>query len=83
MRKTAFIWRESVYKNDFKCNECGTVLATTSGEPLGTTLYDNRNGNLICPDCGNCVAMTKEIDAPEVVSGKQGYWRDFEKGNRS
>lgn len=34
MKKTAIIWRESVYKNNFKCNRCGTKLADEQNDRI-------------------------------------------------
>lgn len=79
MKKTAFIWRESVYKNDFCCSHCGTAVGMSNGEPLGSTLFSESQGLLFCPDCKTVVAKITEIDAPEDMTGKQGNWEDFER----
>lgn len=82
MTREAFIWRESVYKNEFRCNECDEPLADAEdGYPLGTTLYDMREDLLICPNCGNVVAKVKIIDEPEDAPvGFRGNWEDYERG---
>ena len=82
MTREAFIWRESVYKNTFKCNECGEPLADANdGYPLGTTLFDTRENLLICPNCGNVVARVTTIDETEDAPvGLAGSWEDYKKG---
>jgi predicted RNA-binding Zn-ribbon protein involved in translation (DUF1610 family) len=85
MKREAFIWRESVYKNVFKCNECGEPLADANdGYPLGTTLFDTRENLLICPNCGNVVAKVITIDEPEDAPvGLVALWgnlEDYKKG---
>ena len=79
MRKTAFIWRKSVYNNRFRCIFCGEMLARLDGTPLDTTLIDEQNNLLICPFCKNVVAKIKSVDIDERInnSGLMGNWEDF------
>ena len=77
MKRTAIIWREGVYKNGFKCGNCGTVLAAADGTPADDTFVDVDEGLLICPGCGLIVAVTKEVDLSEDIRGLQGDWEEF------
>lgn len=79
---TAYIWRESVYKNGFVCNECGKPVADAeTGEPKGETLFDPNEKLLICPNCGNVVAKIKDELMPDYMeAGLHGNWEDFKKG---
>lgn len=79
MKKTAFIWRESVYKNHFIC-KCGYKLANDKGYPGEHVLAGkvNETEYLFCPECELAVAKLTEIDAPEDMTGLQGdfgKWR--------
>lgn len=76
-KQTAFIWRESIYKNNFKCSKCGTTLADMDGTPKGNVLYDPSEDILVCPKCGQVVAKIKEIEVAVEMQGKQGDWSDF------
>lgn len=83
MKREAYIWRESVYKNGFNCN-CGKSLADESGYPHGDTLYDTKNDLIVCPACGLVVAKVKIIDAPaDLPSGLQGDWSEYERSQLS
>lgn len=75
-KQTAYVWRESIYKNNFRC-KCGTILAKPDGEPLGDTLYETQQKLIICPTCGNVAAVVKEIEVAIPMTGKQGYWGDI------
>lgn len=58
--KNAIVWRESVFKNDFKCS-CGKVLFENDQIP-DDMLYDTFDDLLVCPVCRKTVAklMTEE-----------------------
>ena len=75
MKKTAFIWRKSMYDNGFKCNKCGRKCVGDDLQPTDDMLC--MGPVLICPDCKNEVAFITEIDAPESMEGMQGYFGDF------
>lgn len=81
MLRTAIVWRESVYKNDFKCNKCGHVVANKKGWPADDTLYDPDGQWLFCPECHNCVGREKEVD-DDGPSGLRGYFGDFMRKKR-
>ena len=83
MKKTAFIWRESVYKNHFKCNLCGTPVADEDGTVLDRTLYHRLEEILLCPKCHNVVCKIKEIDVPENMKGLQGNYSDYIGGGKN
>ena len=83
MLKTAFIWRESVYKNQFKCNICGNQLADpVTGEPKPLTLVSMRWGIIQCPRCRNVAAKIQMMEVPEGMSGLQGYLGDYERRDK-
>ena len=84
MIKRVFIWRESVYKGDFRCNVCKKKLCNDDGEPIkGALLVDvgaindpkyGTQDALFCMDCKNIVGKTFEadIDSDEPL---QGLWK--------
>lgn len=82
----AIIWRESMYKNGFKCNECGNPCATEKNgkvEILDDVLFDVHTDRLYCPKCGNYIAKMTIIDAPEEEHGKKiGYFDEYQKRKR-
>lgn len=52
------VWRESVYKNGFKCTQCGRKLADKNGQPTEKLIYDKESKDrqrAICT-CGYPVA---------------------------
>lgn len=78
MNTPAIIWRESVYKNGFKCNECGAQIADSeTGEPLDNTPFSPLGNFLFCPSCLNPVAQLEVVDVSEDVQGLQGDYEDF------
>ena len=80
MKKIATIWRESVYKNDFKCNVCGETLAHKNGIANDKVKVDMFN-YVFCRNCNNVVARIEQIEAPENMHGLQGNYADFKEGN--
>lgn len=86
--KMAVVWRESVYKNKFKCNRCGHQVGDVkTGEVKGETLVDEMNGcpYIFCPECKNAVAYFKEMEIPENISGFMGNienWEDTQNGSK-
>lgn len=81
--RMCFIWRESVYKNKFKCNICGTQIADEKGEPRPNVLVNPRFEIIQCPLCRNVVAHIKMMEVPEGMSGLQGYLGDYERRNKN
>jgi len=85
MKKTAIVWRESVYKNDFRCNNCKKKLAD-DGVPIETALlvapdYPQKDQDtLICGDCKNPVAIMSLVET-DLEGGMYGYIGDFMKGD--
>lgn len=75
MKKTAIIWRKSVYDNNFIC-KCGEELM--HGEEIkDTVLFDTRTNTLICPKCKLNVAIIadKPVEvADDDTEYKRGYW---------
>lgn len=59
----AIIWKESIYKNNFKC-KCGAKLADNSGVPtnnLGGSAEDTEDNRLFCMKCKNLVAVERYV----------------------
>lgn len=61
----AIIWKESIYKNDFKCSHCGVQLTDGKGQPTDNVGFDadlnNRQDILYCCNCKTAVAVIKDI----------------------
>lgn len=78
MKRIAYIWRKSIYDNDYRCNKCGAEL------------YDPEKGKLIknnvrithflsdvevyCRKCMNHVAHVTEIDY-DGTETRLGEWK--------
>ena len=76
---TAFIWRQSIYENDFKC-KCGYKLFDTSkNEPARDVLIDQIDNYMYCPKCGLAVGKIVDMGETDMKSGLYGYWPEFEK----
>ena len=74
---TAIIWRESVYKNDFKC-WCGYKLFDPKKPTLSKALWEE-DGLLSCPKCGLLVGKTHEIEDIKDMPALMGSWPEYEK----
>lgn len=78
MKAPIIVWRESVYKNNFKCNKCGLDLMK-DGELNQTIRTDKGGKRLYCPRCGNGIAViTGEIEVPDETEGSilGGKWEE-------
>lgn len=71
------VWRESVYKNHFKCNQCGAKLANKNGQPTDNFVVDADREHVdekdewaFCGKCMNVVAKIKEI-SEEYISEEE------------
>lgn len=80
MRKIVLIWRESVYKNHFKCNQCGRKLADEDGTPIRKTMVSDRfaHGFMKCAYCHNVVCKMETGDYPDSIYGLQGEYKERE-----
>lgn len=60
----AIIWRESIYKNNFKCNKCGTKLFNArTGQPTDNLCVDaeaSETGTIMA-FCGKCLNVVAQI----------------------
>ena len=65
MVKTQLVWRESVYKNGFKCLLCQTQIADEKGNPAeyGGVEFENL---ILCPRCKFVCGWLKDIEVPEI-----------------
>lgn len=79
MKQAAYIWRKSMYDNDFKCNQCGTVCVGSDGAPNNNTLW--ANGLLFCRTCKNLIAKVTIVDVPEGTepNAMMGNFEDWQK----
>ena len=81
MKKTAIIWRESVYKNDFRCNVCKAALFNADTKTVkDEVLIDETTNLMYCPDCKNLVARIQEITVTKDIKGLQGNWDKYFNG---
>ena len=71
MNSNMIVWRESIYKNNFKCTQCGRKLADKNGQPTEKLIYDKDNTDrqrAICT-CGYPVAdvqlQVPDLEPPE------------------
>lgn len=83
------VWRESVYKNHFKCNQCGVKLADKNGQPNDNFCVDADRNNVdekdewaYCGKCKNVVAKIKEISEEHISEEEkenvlQGSYEDW------
>ena len=86
MEKGMFVWRKSVYDNNFKCNQCGTKLFNTKIQQPTDNLVvngdDTDDGSTIycyCGKCQNAVATYqtidgKNLDDDNVLQGNYSEW---------
>lgn len=78
VKKKAFIWRESVYKNDCTC-KCGAKLME-NGVPTDNLAKNGDNPDdprLFCMKCHAYVGIEKEIDTE--LSGNLGEYEPEER----
>lgn len=73
----AIIWRESVYKNNFRCCTCGTVLAE-NGQPTDNAGFNadtsQRQDILYCCKCKTPVAVLKYYKGDLPPGTMAGRW---------
>ena len=75
MKIPVMIWRESVYKNGFKCS-CGERLMK-DGIMKENLLFDPVENLVICPKCKKVVAMIKgEHEVPDGKTKMMGRWTE-------
>lgn len=81
--KRAYVWRKSVYDNNYRCAKCGNLLFDGKKPVNVTWRYINDKKCIFCNKCNDVVAYSMMIVAPEAMSGKQGYFGDYLKKMRS
>ena len=81
MKKLGFIWKESIYKNGFKCS-CGNQLADLeTGEPKGYVLVDEESRVIYCNKCRSPVCCFGEMET-DLEPGLHGNIEEaFKPGN--
>ena len=80
MKKAVYVWRESVYKNDFRCS-CGKILFE-HGEPADGEKVDEI-GYLYCGNCGKCVARVATVEMLPEETGMMGNYEEYLSRRRS
>lgn len=81
MKKTAIIWRKSVYENDFRCNVCKAALFNADTMTVkDEVIIDEEKQSMFCPDCKNKVAHIQEIIVTRNIEGLQGNWDKYFSG---
>lgn len=83
MKENVVIWKESVYKNGFKC-KCGHAVASVDGtkvEIADDTLIENLGFRtwVYCGKCNSPVAYLKYMDIPKDASGMMGSITEYER----
>ena len=75
----AIIWRESIYKNRFKCDTCYEVLADENGQPTDNVGFDadtsHRQDVLYCCKCKQPVAFIKDYEGDLLPGTMAGEWK--------
>ena len=82
MKKKAMIWRESVYKNGFRCTKCNTPMADMDGTVNEDTVLIEYTGFKTYAYCRKCylpVAYVKMVEVPEDAHGLMGNLNDYER----
>ena len=89
--KDMFVWRKSIYENNFKCNQCGAKLFNPkTGQPTDNLVVDADDANIqdpkdpifcYCGKCQNAVATWQPVDAEDVdndniLQGSYSEWVD-------
>lgn len=77
MNRRCLIWRESVYRNNFICSECGKPLADANGNPYAALPFTPMGNYYACPVCFQPVAVEQIVDVSEDVEGLQGSYDKF------
>lgn len=83
MKKTmSFIWKESIYKNRFRCT-CGNQLADPeTGWPTDQVLVETSTSGkfMYCAKCRQPICMMQEVEiAEDVQPGLKGSIEVMEK----
>ena len=83
MKKWTYVWKESIYKNGFKC-ACGNVLADSEGNPSDNLLFEDGGFRkwLYCDKCLKPVAYLRYMNLPEDAEGMMGNIEEYEKKRR-
>lgn len=81
MLRKVYVWKESVYKNGFKC-KCGNQIADENGNVHdGKMLIEDCGFRMYCY-CTNCyqpVAYLRKMEIPEDAHGLMGNITEYER----
>ena len=72
----ALVWRESVYKNDFRCNVCGKKLFDVKGGAVKCVKIKAVNGRKLgfCRRCNNPVFHIEPYHGDAKPGTLAGLW---------
>lgn len=76
MRKRAVVWRESIYKNGFRCR-CGTVLL--EGEKLTKSTEIDPDGFVRCRNCDYSAGVLADVEVRPEDTGMMGDYEGYMK----
>ena len=88
MVRDMFVWRKSVYENNFKCNQCGAKLFNLKTcRPTDNLVVDadakteEEKSYCFCGKCKNVVAKWQEVSADDIdntniLQGSYSEWLD-------
>ena len=80
MKKQVYVWKESIYKNDFKCS-CGNFLAKDLNviqENVEIPPSSFRKW-VYCKKCFKPVAYIQVMNLPEGAEGLMGNISEYER----
>lgn len=81
MKKKVLIWKESVYKNGFRCTKCGKPLMVDGKLILNRVMIENGGFRkyVYCKHCFLPVAYEKVMEMPEEEHGMMGDINEYER----
>lgn len=81
MKRQAVVWKESIYKNRFRCS-CGAKLADANGLNFEDHCLIGENEFRVYLHCSKClkpVAYLTHVNVSENEGGMMGNINDFER----
>ena len=85
MKRTAVVWRKSVYKNEFTCS-CGAKLADADGTNFEDNVLmeiSNFGTYVYCKKCLKSVAYLRYVNLPKDAERLQGNINDYERRKKN
>lgn len=80
MKKRAYIWKKTIYNNNFTC-KCGNKLVDENGEVTEGLLIEQTSFRtyVYCNKCLKPVAFIRYMEVPEETHGLMGNINDYER----